>query len=228
MWNRTETEIGRKIEVECVFLRHGATRSNIRKCYLGRTDEPLGEAGKEELRQRKAQNYYPQVNYLFASPMTRCLETAAILYPNRNPVVIEEWQEMDFGAFEGKNYQDLAGDERYQAWIDSNGELPFPDGESKAEFIQRCDKGLGRMLEMLKKQLEADTAQEACGQENCGKEVVSVGILAHGGTLMSLLSLYHGGDYYDYQVKPGCGYRGRLVWQEGSLRINDLTALTER
>lgn len=228
MWNRTETEIGHKIEVECVFLRHGVTRSNTRKCYLGRTDEPLCKLGKEELRQRKAQNYYPQVDYLFVSPMTRCLETAAILYPNRNPIVIEEWQEMDFGAFEGKNYHDLAGDERYQAWIDSNGELPFPDGENKTEFIQRCDKGLWRMLEMLKEQWKADVTQESCGKENNGEKVISVGILAHGGTLMSLLSLYHGGDYYDYQVKPGYGYHGRLIWQDGSLRINDLTVLTER
>lgn len=44
---------------------------------------------------------------------------------------------MDFGAFEGHNYQELAGDPAYQRWIDSGGTLPFPEGESREEFIRR-------------------------------------------------------------------------------------------
>ena len=57
---------------------------------------------------------------------------------------------MDFGVFEGKNYLELQGDKRYQEWIDSNGTLPFPEGESREEFISRCDKGFRRMIEKLK------------------------------------------------------------------------------
>lgn len=44
---------------------------------------------------------------------------------------------MDFGAFEGHNYQELSGDPAYQRWIDSGGTLPFPEGESREEFIRR-------------------------------------------------------------------------------------------
>ncbi len=40
--------------------------------------------------------------------MKRCLETAQILYPGQTPIIIPEWTEMDFGAFEGHNYQELS------------------------------------------------------------------------------------------------------------------------
>jgi len=54
---------------------------------------------------------------------------------------VPEWTEMDFGAFEGHNYQELSGDPAYQRWIDSGGTLPFPEGESREEFIRRSVAG---------------------------------------------------------------------------------------
>ena len=43
MWNRSENK------VNCIFIRHGCTASNREHRYLGRTDEPLDEAGIFEL-----------------------------------------------------------------------------------------------------------------------------------------------------------------------------------
>lgn len=43
MWNRSENKIN------CIFIRHGCTVSNREHRYLGRTDEPLDEAGVFEL-----------------------------------------------------------------------------------------------------------------------------------------------------------------------------------
>ena len=57
---------------------------------------------------------------------------------------------MDFGEFEGKNYIELQKDPNYQAWIDSNGTLPFPGGESREAFIKRCEQGFYRMLVGIK------------------------------------------------------------------------------
>ena len=58
---------------------------------------------------------------------------------------------MNFGSFEGKTYFDLNGNEDYQRWIDSGGTLPFPDGESRAEFITRCKAGLlDCLMELVK------------------------------------------------------------------------------
>ena len=182
-------------QITIVMIRHGATRFNKEHRYLGKTDEPLSAGGIEELVTYKEMQSYPQVQYLFISPMKRCVETADILYPGMQQVIIPEWAEMDFGVFEGKNYMDLQEDERYQAGIDSNGTLPFPGGESREEFILRCVNGFQSMLQ------ELITVEEASNTEE-----KAIGMIVYGGTIMALLSYYQGGDYFDYQVSNGRGY----------------------
>ena len=94
MWNRSENQI------KLVMIRHGATPSNKEHRYLGRTDEGLSMEGERAL--QEARDTYPSVDYLFASPMKRCVQTARILYPQQEIFVIPDWVETDFGDFEGK------------------------------------------------------------------------------------------------------------------------------
>jgi alpha-ribazole phosphatase len=180
-------------QITLVLIRHGAVTANKEHRYLGRTEEVLLEEGKKELIEYKKSQGYPRVDYLFISPMKRCKQTAEILYPGLIPVEITEWTEIDFGAFEGKNYMELKDDIRYQEWIDSNGTLSFPEGESREEFILRCEMGFQRMIKEL-------------AQMNDKKELITIGMVVHGGTIMALLSRYCDGDYFDYQVSNGKGY----------------------
>ena len=122
---------------------------------------------------------------------------------------------MDFGAFEGKNYLQLQGDKEYQAWIDSNGTLPFPDGESREEFVERCKIGFYHMLHKLR-ELENK-------KRNNDLRIV---IIVHGGTIMSLLSSFYGGEYFDYQVPNGRGYICKLEEvQDENIRLVDIEKL---
>lgn len=203
MWNRTENQI------ELFLIRHGKTRANLEQRYLGRNDEELSPEGKEELWAQKAAGNYPapdEVDVVIVSPMKRCLQTAEILYPERTPLVIEEFREMDFGAFEGKNYKELQGDAGYQAWIDSNGILPFPGGEGQAEFEERCRVGLFRMIEQLG---GMDTTKSTLRKSSLcsAKEPLRAAVIVHGGTIMALLGAYGELSYFDYQCGNGSGYR---------------------
>ena len=169
--------------------------SNRRKSYLGWTDEPLSEDGCEMLlRNRKN---YPAADLIFTSPMLRCRQTKEILYKDQPYQIIEKWKEMNFGSFEGKTYFDLNGNEDYQRWIDSGGTLPFPGGESRAEFITRCKEGLLDCLMELEKQV---TVQE------------KVVCIVHGGTIMALFDSYGQGSYFDYQCRCGQGYECTLSY----------------
>lgn len=181
MWNRTENQI------TLIFIRHGETAANKEHRYLGRTDEALSFEGREKLLQANRKSRYPEAEVVFTSPMRRCRETARLLYPLVLKKEIPEWIEMDFGDFEGKNYEDLKDDERYHEWIDSNGTLPFPNGESREVFIKRCMQGMDRMVQLLQ-----------------GERKVAV--IVHGGTIMALLSSLCGGEYFDYQVRNGEGF----------------------
>lgn len=199
-----------KNQITIVMIRHGSTKSNSQYRYLGKTDELLSKEGEDELLRYKQSNLYPEINELFTSPMKRCIQTANILYPDLEPIIVKEWSEIDFGLFEGKNYIELKDDRRYQAWIDSNGTLPFPDGESREQFIARCREGFFIMQNIV---------------WNHSSEQKTIGMIVHGGTIMALLSSYYGGEYFDYHAANGKGYIVRGKQCDQKLIITDITPL---
>lgn len=181
---------GTGFEIQLTLIRHGVTIGNKEHRYIGRTDQELCEEGRKVLEEKKKQ--LPDVDIVFISPMLRCRESAEILYPGKEFIEIAEWTEMDFGQFEGKNYLELQENPAYRKWIDSNGTLPFPEGESREDFIERVGKGFSHMVQIL--------------QETENK-LYRVGAVVHGGTIMALLSSLDGGEYFSYQVKNGAGYQ---------------------
>ena len=117
---------------EIWLIRHGMTEGNRYQRYIGKTDELLCEEGKEKLKEF----FYPEPEAVFVSPLVRCRETAEILFPEKRLRIIDQLAECDFGDFENKNYLELSGNPDYQAWVDSGGILPFPNGESREEFSE--------------------------------------------------------------------------------------------
>ena len=124
--------------MKILLIRHGMTKGNAEKRYVGRTDEPVLAEEKQRL-QKLSSALYGKADpaFLYASPMRRCLETAGILFPDKRPVIIDDLRECDFGRFEYKNWQELSADPDYQRFIDTNGEASFPGGESKPAFSAR-------------------------------------------------------------------------------------------
>ncbi|MBP3761767.1 MAG: histidine phosphatase family protein, partial [Ruminococcus sp.] len=85
------------------FIRHGMTAGNEMKKYIGTTDEELSEKGISIIKSIQ----YPDCDTLIVSPMKRCIQTAKIIYPDKNYIICEDFRECDFGDFEGKNYIEL-------------------------------------------------------------------------------------------------------------------------
>ena len=197
---------------ELILIRHGKTAGNLLGRYIGsRTDEPLCDEGREGL----AGKQMPEVERLYVSPMKRCVETAEILWPGfdrKKMQKVMDLRECDFGDFENKNYKELSGNGDYQAWIDSNGTLPFPNGESMDAFKSRCLEAFARIVEEV-----SGAEQEWIASGKTG--IFRAGIVVHGGTIMAILEQYGypKAAYFDYQVKNGCGYRltpveGTRLW----------------
>lgn len=224
MWNGTED----KIKVKITWIRHGMTQANGEHRYLGKTDEPLSEKGIRFLQEKKKKSFFNAPEFLYASPMKRCVQTAEILF-RRKPVLIPEWKEMDFGQFEGKNYEELKDNPDYQKWIDSNGTLPFPGGEPREQFIRRSMEGFDRMMSDILIKSEKNTriqngTETQDLKNNCETEIPVVAVV-HGGTIMAVLSSLTGGEYFDFQVKNGEGYETVLEWIQGRWKITSLTKI---
>ena len=192
-----------------VFLiRHGRTKGNLEHRYVGSTDEEL--LGSEYERISQAKEQYPKPDFLFVSSLKRCVQTAALLYPEKKMKTDTELRECEFGAFEYKNYLELQGNEAYQAWIDSGGTLAFPGGESRKEFVERCSR-----------------AFEKCCKDAAKSGSVQAGFVVHGGTIMAVLDQFSEPhrDYFDWQVKNTEGFMCELNWQGEKLRLTDIQKL---
>lgn len=210
------------------FIRHGATAGNLEKRYIGRTDEGLCTEGIESLKRLHGlvpdikDNSIPAVcqgvEAVFTSPMKRCIETADILFPDKKRIIIDDFRECDFGDFEGYNYQELNGNADYQRWIDSNGQIAFPNGESPQDFRRRCINGFMQMLQMIcgTCKMHDVALDKANGQNGIG----AVATVVHGGTIMSILEKYEKHhEYYRWQCGNGSGYAA--VYKDGVLDVTD-------
>ena len=168
------------------LLRHGATVCNDEHRYQGWMDIPLSNQGLEVL--RKA-DIAPTVVYV--SPLCRAKQTAAVLFPEAELVEVPALREMNFGAFEGRNYQEMADDPDYRAWVDGGCTGQTPGGESRVSFSDRVRTAFAALV---------DAALDAWETQ--------LVILAHGGTQMAVLERYAlpRRDYFDWRGPLAGGF----------------------
>ncbi len=151
------------------LIRHGATDANVLGQYIGcRTDSPLSPEGLDELRILKENMDYPEIDCLYSSPMLRCRQTGAVLFPDMAVTSVENLKEYDFGAFEGKTATQLESNPDFLNW--ASGKAAPPEGEDNTEFIKRLCIGLQQIVMDM---LEKGTKEAA--------------VIMHGGAIMMLL-----------------------------------------
>ena len=153
------------------FIRHGLTEANTEGRYIGVTDLPLSALGEEQLKTQRNENFYKDVGLLFTGPLSRCIETCSIIYPDMKPIIINELTEYNFGEFENKTAAELDGTEEYGKWISGVTPCP-PGGEGSEEFTKRICLGLNIMV---RKMMEANIREAAA--------------VVHGGVMMTLFSV---------------------------------------
>lgn len=154
------------------LIRHGATDANYDGRYIGcKTDLPLAPEGLNELRMLKDDIDYPEIERLYSSPMLRCRQTGAVLYPDFEPVTVEELKEYDFGLFENKTAAELESNPNFIPWTSGRLSAP-PGGEDNSEFIKRICIGFNKIvLDMI----EGGLTESA--------------VIMHGGAIMMLLGV---------------------------------------
>jgi alpha-ribazole phosphatase len=193
--------------MQLILLRHGYTAGNLEKRYIGSTDEPLCDEGRRRL--EKAGVYKDAVK-VYSSPMKRALQTAHILFPNAQVQQVKDLSEMDFGVFEGRTASEMEEDEEYRTWVDSGCTSPCPGGEDMKGFSKR-------ICEVFKNIV----AQAAGSSEN------SIIIVAHGGSIMSIMDAFAvpKRSYYSWHTENGGGYRTQLSLDGGEPVLSDCTPL---
>ena len=123
------------------IIRSGATKEETEGKYIGHTDVELSEEGRKQLENMRSELIYPPVGAVISSPLKRCTDTAAILYPDNKCITIDSLIECNFGEFEGKDAEELKDYPMFPRWLAGEQGVEPPFGESNEAFAKRVCEG---------------------------------------------------------------------------------------
>lgn len=186
------------------LIRHALTQDNLDGVYAGRTDSPLCQDGKDQLSEAKKSYIYPEADFVFTSPLKRCIETAEILYPHIKPIVMDDLTEYDFGEFEGQTADVLHEKQPlFDRWIRGEEGIKPPFGESNEDFTKRVCNCFCKMVDGIVKSGAEKTV-----------------IITHGGVISTILANFGIPEASASQwLTPSCcGYTllvSHFLWMSG-------------
>lgn len=183
------------------LIRSSYTGGNLEGRYIGHTDEPLCEQGIASLENLIEDFQYPSAEVVFSSPLLRCLQTAKMIYPEKEATVISEMIECNFGEFEGYSAEELAEYPEFAQWLKGDGQTAPPHGESSSDFSRRVCSSLVKIADGM--------LQSGVGE---------IAIVTHGGVIMTLLAAFGLPErpMHEWRHPPSCGFTLNIIpsiWQ---------------
>lgn len=169
-------------------IRHGKTIANELRLYCGASDVSLTDLGRKELEEIKS--IYKDINkneFLFySSGLKRANESIKELFGDVEIIEDKDLQEINFGDFEMKSYEELKNLSSYQEWISDAFNKKAPNGESGLDQYIRVKRALERII-------------------SNNKDVV---IVTHGGTIYYIFNILINNKDNLYEISPenGRGY----------------------
>lgn len=137
-----------------VFLiRHGQTLWNKERRFLGRSDIPLDEVGREQARKLANALADTPIRRLYSSPLSRAMQTADAIGSELNlaPETVNGLTELNQGELEGMEGRLLA--DRYpdfhRDWVHDPTHVRIPGGETLAECQERAVESIHGVLRQL-------------------------------------------------------------------------------
>ena len=189
--------------MKVILIRHGETVWQKEGRYQGLSDVPLSKEGRQKLKAAKglpsaessgqlSGRLLPLPEIVYTTGLLRTTETARILFPDAVTTAVSGLEEMHFGDFEGKNFEELKDCEAYRRWVEGGCLDACLGGEGRDAFIRRVCTSFDALM--------------ASHAARCGRKTEEPLVLVcHAGTIMALLSAYGDPrrDYFDWHC--GCG-----------------------
>lgn len=126
-----------------IFLvRHGETTLSAEDRFAGATDVALGPNGREQTEKLAARLAGTGFAAVYASPMRRTMETAAIIAARHGVEVTpcDGLREIDHGRWEGLRRSDVEARfaEEYRAWVEDPFTFAPRGGEAGVQVVARA------------------------------------------------------------------------------------------
>jgi broad specificity phosphatase PhoE len=194
---------------QLTLVRHGITAWNVTGQFQGHTDTPLSDEGRLQAQALAKHLKKASVDMVYSSPLSRALETAQIVFPNRNIVQDDRLKELNFGDFESFTQLENEQHEQWAWWFADPFKCAAPNGESYEALRLRAVawmKGLPDDLHVI--------------------------AFTHSGTIQMLLSYIMGVEYPKWRKRLYLRHTGitRVLFRNGEAvieRVNDTRHLAK-
>lgn len=184
---------------ELYLLRHGDTGRTGR--YIGSTDIGITAEGLQQVKKTGQLLADKNLEVVYCSPKLRCIQSLQSLTLSVEVVFDRNLVEIDFGAWEGTNFEEInrKDPKLVEDWLQHPDDFQFPRGESMADFRNR--------IELIARELKECKAQRIL-------------LISHGGVirhlLCRLLNISHK-HYLAFNVEAGCLASMQLFSEGGVL-----------
>ncbi|MDD3607973.1 MAG: histidine phosphatase family protein [Candidatus Moranbacteria bacterium] len=133
-------------------VRHGETNSNKKGRYLGRTDEPLNNAGVMQAKELAKKTAGLDIEIIYCSPLKRALEMAGFIQEEHACEIVEDARfiERSIGVYEGLTKEEVKG--KYPDLYARNITRIFDKAPLKGETIDEVLERVYRGLDEIKHQ----------------------------------------------------------------------------
>ena len=135
-----------------LLIRHGDVEGLAPARFRGRRDVPLSALGEhhvEAASRRVARDW--RIEALYASPLQRCLATAARIAAATGVEArpLEGLVDIDYGDWTWRTHEEVAREqpEAWKVWHETPDEMRFPGGESLADMAERATDALRTVSE---------------------------------------------------------------------------------
>ena len=164
------------------LIRHGQIRQHKEKIFLGQTDVPLSEEGKQQAAEAGTElaKYQLHTDRLYSSDLLRASQTAEILQRQSglNRLILEHGlREMNLGPWDGKLISEIK--KEFPREYEKRGQnlLTYKMGHKSENFFDLQYRAVKTLIEILKKDKNEDLV-----------------LVAHSGVLRAIISNLNGGD----------------------------------
>ncbi|HMU93602.1 MAG TPA: alpha-ribazole phosphatase [Anaerolineales bacterium] len=169
------------------LTRHGQTDWNTAGRYQGQSDTPLNETGLRQAEQIAKRLSKETIHAIYSSDLSRAANTAQSIADFHALEIKKDsrWRELSFGDWEGMTYQEMSASspELFEAWMKDPLTISTPNGETLAQLAERVKAAFNEIKREHKDQ--------------------TVLVVAHSGSLQSLLSVTLGVDlnrYWQFRI----------------------------
>ncbi|MGZ5301329.1 MAG: histidine phosphatase family protein [Actinomycetota bacterium] len=132
-----------------LLIRHAEPAAWAKQLCHGALDVPLSDEGVIQARCIGDHLRDARLDEVYASPLGRAVATAsAVARPHGlTPVLREDLAEIDFGAFEGRTFDEIAAShpDLYRQWMLDPTSVRFPEGETFEDLRARATSEVTRI-----------------------------------------------------------------------------------